>query len=873
MVLYAEKMLMKLQLFLFSILFSLSGFAQVEDFGKKGWFGRIDLRDRAEAFMGGESSCQKASREEMYEVDNCLQNYALVDRQNLKDFDNLTEELIFMEAARRTHQVALCQEKLHKAIFKDANLRSELQKNAFAQFQHLNAHITKALNEYEATGSNLSAAKFAGSNYYEDRMAGVADEMAKRKEKAQQEFNESQEKLFDLVARIPLGNRPEMRDAMIKLLKKKKPISEKEFLAAYNNTLIELGVEAHKAAEFFNKLGHKDPTNPKGMLYTVDEDLKKSLARSGQIENVVHALGLDEKLADRFVCRAKARYQTGPMALTIAEIPTYFLGYYGLGRLGVWATVRGGMAASRMASSSYAGLRASSQLALFGLHSYSWAITAENVRQTCIPQEFMTGAWDDSCTVDTEVSGLYQEALSAQCLTNAALAVGPFMAFKAYKMGSKVLAAEKAAAQETGAVKPAEEPEIVVTAKRKRAPATLVVSGRKVNTEEFKKVQEATGTKLENPAIRHYALNELSTMEHLPAKARTKAVNALIVKINKWESPLNVHVRKLNDYHIKKFDADVQANRARVAREEPKLKDEEIQKRAEQEAFKTRERSLALRKMCSTGAPSAAMNSAKAKFTKYSLGVGLTSTLGNYALNHYNEVKDKTWFQRLGFEMVMSAIGSYTGSKVVTSDKGGKLAKIVVSNLVSMGTNSIEAGFYSYFFSDDKEKAAANMERIKKSPHLKEDLKELEKYLESRKDIEETSDNLVRFSSKYFSIITGKPPQEITLKEIESIDENKLKDPVIQEKLFDLMADKAYSDGAGHMKLGSKAVDRVSYNTLWNLGAVPLNLGIQLVAFKAVCLLQDKPAQAMSLFAAIQLSRQYGTGYFYYRWRKQGINQ
>lgn len=867
-------MLMKLRLFLFSILFSLSAFAQVEDFGKKGWFGSVDVRDRAEALMGGEGRCQKASREEMYAVDDCLQNYALVERQNLKDFDNLTEELVFMEAARRTHQISLCQEKLHKAIFKDAALRTELQKNAFAQFQHLNAHITRALNDYETRGSNLSAAKFAGSNYYEDRMSGVALDMARRKEKAQQEFNESQERLFDLVARIPLGNRPGMRDAMIKLLKKKKPISEKEFLAAYNATLISLGIEAHKAAEFFNKLGHKDPKNGKGMIYTVDEDLKKSLARSGQIANVVHALGLDQKLADRFVCRARARYETGPTALTMAEIPTYFLGTYGLGRLGVWAAIRGGMAASKAVSAGYTGLRAGAQMALFGLHSYSWAITADNVRQQCVPQEFMTGAWDDSCTVETEVSGLYQEALSAQCLTTAILSLGPYMAFSAYKMGAKVFAAEKAAVQETSAVKPAasEEPEIVITAKRKPA-ATLVISGRKVNAEEFKKVQDATGTKLENPAIRHYALNELSTMEHLPAKARAKSLNALIMKINKWESPLNVHVRKLNDYHIKKFDADVQANRARVAREEPKLSDDEIQKRAEREAFVTRERSLALKKMCSTGARSPAMDAAKAKFTRYSLGVGLTSTLGNYALNHYNEVKDKVWFQRLGFEMVMSAIGSYTGSKVVTSDKGGKLAKIVVSNLVSMGTNSIEAGFYSYFFSDDKEKARANMERLKKSPHLQEDLKELEKYLESRKDIEETADNLARVSAQYFSIITGKPPQEMTVKEIESIDEDKFKDPVIQEKLLDLLADKAYSDGAGHMKLGSKGVDRVSYNTLWNLGAVPVNLGIQLVAFKAVCLLQDKPAQAMGLFAAIQLSRQYGTGYFYYRWRKQAVNQ
>lgn len=516
-------------------------------------------------------------------------------------------------------------------------------------------------------------------------------------------------------------------------------------------------------------------------------------------------------------------------------------------------------------------------MAMFGLHSYEWFRVADTVRESCIPQQFLSGDYDEGCSAESEVGGIYQEALSAQCLTNGAMTVAPPMAILAFRglaktaVKAEVAAAEVKAADD--AAKKAEEPVIEVIGKRK-PDGRILVDGRRIDPIEWEKVQAQTGTKLEDPELRHFALNELSTLNDLKKKIRTQEVNKLIVKLNKWDAPTNAYTRMSNSVRMKKLDADVNRIQIKLLKDEPHLTGEEIAQRAKQQAFSTRARSYQLRKMCSVKTSTPAMDKAVKNFAKYNMGISLSSTVFNFAKENWNDVKDLKWAGRLGFEVVMSAIGSYLGSKLVTTNQMNTATKLVVNNFVNFGTNSIEAFFYSMAFSDDHNKAKEHLEKLKQSPTFEQDIKELEKYLDNHSELRQYADGMKDLSHEMILTIMGKDKTEkLSAKELSQITEEKLKDPAVQERLMLLLEDKAYADGAGKLQLGGAGIDRLAYNTKWSAYTIPINMGIQYMAFKTLCLMQDKPWQAAGVFLAIQMARQYGSGHFYFQGRKEDINQ
>ncbi len=90
---------------------------------------------------------------------------------------------------------------------------------------------------------------------------------------------------------------------------------------------------------------------------------------------------------------------------------------------------------------------------------------------------------------------------------------------------------------------------------------------------------------------------------------------------------------------------------------------------------------------------------------------------------------------------------------------------------------------------------------------------------------------------------------------------------------MDAFSDMLYAENGGEWKFGGKGLDRLGFNTAWNLPAAPINMAIQYYALQTVCRNIDNPKKAIGLFAAIQLSRQFGMGYLYFQEREKAINQ
>jgi hypothetical protein len=390
--------------------------AQVERFGGN------DLLDRAEDFMGFGWTCEEATKAELSTVDECIDHYQVNDLKNAKDFDNLTEQLMFLEATRKTHQLSTCQVKLHDSFASDLEIQNSLLETAYTEFGRVRPLILKKISEKTLADANVASVR-STMNFHDDLKGGTLHASQERLLKAQERAQEAEAGLMGLVARVPIGNRPQMREQLLKLFVADKPISRDDFTKTFKASMNDLSRDAHRAQKFFDSLSTKPPG-----LYQIDEDLKKALVRSGQVENTIKASGLNDRLARGFSCRTQARYKSGPQSLMAAELPFYFLGAYGLGRL----SARAGVALLRASSVSARAVSQvslwSSRAAMLGLDGYQWARVASQIREACIPQEFLSGALDESCTAESEVQGVYQEAYSAQCLTSAAAGIAPLAA-------------------------------------------------------------------------------------------------------------------------------------------------------------------------------------------------------------------------------------------------------------------------------------------------------------------------------------------------------------------------------------------------------------------------------------------------------------
>lgn len=431
-----------MRLFSFLLLISFGVSAQVEN-----WGGPIE---RVENLLGMGFTCNDADRAEVEYIDCQIPTLRVVNLNDQMNFDQISEELIFMEATRRNHQFVSCQRELHDGL-KNPKTRSDLKKDAYLQFKNIQVGLRDKLKAKDSAQETVDT--FRPANFSEDRHNARYNQWRQdRLSKAQSELSSIERDVKNLVSRIPLGNREEVKNKMIEILKTRPNISESDFAGEFEKLLIILEGQVTQSENFFNgiKIPQEDGTN----LYSVDDELKLSLIQMKQVDNVVKSLGMEERLSRSFVCRSRARYVRGPKARMAMELPFYF-GAYGLGRL----AVRLGGAA----------LSLSARAGMIGLDIIEGARAINETMNACFPDEFLAGSLEESCTAESEISSVYQEAEIATCVTTGVLSVGSV----AFVGGAKIWAHTRDRAALKASALARLEPEkaedvIVVTGRRQR---------------------------------------------------------------------------------------------------------------------------------------------------------------------------------------------------------------------------------------------------------------------------------------------------------------------------------------------------------------------------------------------------------------------
>ncbi len=381
-------------------------------------------------------ACGDNAPETVAAINDCNETYTNQSFNNpafLENAHNLEEELIYLTAAERTHQFAQCQRQLF-----DGLPATEFQNSAWEQFRAIQNAVrgqNRALTRAEIDNAQ-TATMMSGSSQDAIIAMGNLNTTDRR-------ISQANQNIAGFISRIPLGNRAEVKDALLPLFSRPN-VTRAEVMAAYNGAINTLN-ENNRLTMCYFQGGQGCPrerVGPNGTVsipargvsrtsangttvYLVDQGLKQALRDSGQIENVVRSLGgMPDRLKDAFMCRQAQRYTVGPIVLEVAQIPFYFAGTYGLSRLALRmgsAAVRASSITGRIGAQT---ARLSARLGTLGLEASDFALVAESVRQSCQSVQIDVGAYTGACSLETELAVSRGESRMAQCLTDAALGIG-----------------------------------------------------------------------------------------------------------------------------------------------------------------------------------------------------------------------------------------------------------------------------------------------------------------------------------------------------------------------------------------------------------------------------------------------------------------
>lgn len=336
-----------------------------------------------------------------------------------------------------------------------------------------------------------------------------------------------------------------------------------------------------------------------------------------------------------------------------------------------------------------------------------------------------------------------------------------------------------------------------------------------------------------------------------------------ILELEKSNLPLlkkfRKNYKKFNEFEnrtLKEVQKDLKQNG-------PKLSEEEYLEQAKINAKTQRRIYENLSYGCKGNSGTTTVNQqvAAAKFKRFRTVLGLSTNISMYAYANWDKDKDLTWFSKLGYELSMSQAMNYVNSKIVTNTKDSYLTKSLKNYGVYSVSDLGSSLLYSKLFDTSSKSTEDKLEELKKDPAFREEVKKLHKVLEEAK-VDETLINRMDY------IFTDKDFDEdkITPKDLES--------PEIKELFLELMAkDIYYENMGGVIQTGSTGLDRFAFSRLYGVVASTKGMAINLIIYNILCMGGVNPALAYLKAGSVYMIDNIITNYYYYKLRRQMINQ
>lgn len=288
---------------------------------------------------------------------------------------------------------------------------------------------------------------------------------------------------------------------------------------------------------------------------------------------------------------------------------------------------------------------------------------------------------------------------------------------------------------------------------------------------------------------------------------------------------------------------------------------------------------------CNSG-DSKRLESAKKKFVRFKLAVGLGATPIFYSLKNWDKREtDPYWLERLGYEWAIGLAFTVVGNKIVTNSNTSFMRKYLegyakfsaLDGISAYGYDALfgEKSYIRYFQALYKGKSLKELppneveqefEKLRNSPTFEEDFAALVNYVEERSKETNTMNviNDLFDLNKYSSLDTDK----ITQEDLESEE--------AREAIMQMLAQRMYMENMGNWPIfqtGNPGLDRWSFyrvrNIIWDMKGLAVNLAI----FQIMCRQPLGKIGSWGLILGLYFGDTMFSGDLTYGMRRDAINQ
>ena len=272
---------------------------------------------------------------------------------------------------------------------------------------------------------------------------------------------------------------------------------------------------------------------------------------------------------------------------------------------------------------------------------------------------------------------------------------------------------------------------------------------------------------------------------------------------------------------------------------------------------------------------------AGASFKKFTIGIGLASSIGAYTYQNWDREFDGVWIGRLGYELTVGTLVGLIGSRIVSNPENTPMALALKRYFLSRGTGLVDMFAYGALFGISDEEARQRLTAIMEDPERKVEIEKLRKYMDEK--------NLYqKFKERFFEKLAefkdsgeelngdGKINDPISKKSIDwdDLTAEDLQNEEIQNVLLTAIMQQMYDEQKGDLiATGNAGSDRYAFHAAYGAIMLPKDTFISLYIYNTLCMGALNPKAAMIKAIGVFTLNRIIFDQVYYYIRRTSINQ
>ncbi|MBK26754.1 MAG: hypothetical protein CME70_22325 [Halobacteriovorax sp.] len=345
-------------------------------------------------------------------------------------------------------------------------------------------------------------------------------------------------------------------------------------------------------------------------------------------------------------------------------------------------------------------------------------------------------------------------------------------------------------------------------------------------------------------------------------------------KLIKKHKKIQKIVAKGNEKQARKLTKEIEL-------ENPGIPKSEVEARVSKEMLEYSKKYERLTYGCRSTKWTPERKAAAQSFKKFTIGIGLASSIGAYTYQNWDRDVDAKWIGRLGYELTVGTLVGLVASKIVSNPENTPVALALKKYFFSRGTGLVDMVAYGALFGISDEEAKARLEKLMNDPNRKAEIEKLRKYMDDKNLYQKFKEKFVETVKKYKENGEplkgdGKILEPISGKSVDwdSLSSEDLEDEAIQNLLLTSIMQQMYDEQKGDLiATGNAGSDRYAFHAAYGALMLPKDTFVSLYIYNTLCMGALNPKAALIKAVALFALNRAVFDQVYYFSRRTSINQ